>query len=81
MAAGYFEVGNIEGRGFDFALARYDTDGTLDSTFNSTGQVVTDIGGPTSRTGVGIQSDRKIVAAGFSDMNGTADFALTRYFP
>ena len=80
MAAGYFEVGNIEARGFDFALARYDTDGTLDSTFNSTGQVVTDIGGPTSRT-ASASSRMEIVAAGFSDVNGTADFALTRYFP
>jgi uncharacterized delta-60 repeat protein len=81
VAAGYFEVPNIEGRGFDFALARYNTDGTLDRTFNSTGQVVTDIGGADVAESVGIQSNGKIVAAGVSDVSGTSDFALTRYFP
>jgi uncharacterized delta-60 repeat protein len=80
VAAGYIEVPDIEGRGFDFALARYNSDGTLDSTFNSTGQVVTDIGGADVAYGVGIQSDGKIVAAGVS-VNETSDFALTRYFP
>jgi len=81
VAAGYIEFPDVQGRGFDFALARYDTDGTLDRTFDSTGQVVTDIGGADVAYGVGIQSNGKIVAAGFSDVNGTSDFALTRYFP
>ena len=66
----------------DFALARYNTDdGTLDTTFNSTGKVVTNIGGFEIAYGVGIQSDGKIVAAGYSDVNGTSDFALLRYLP
>jgi uncharacterized delta-60 repeat protein len=41
---GDMSISYIEHRGFDFALARYNTDGTLDPTFNSTGKVVTDIG-------------------------------------
>jgi uncharacterized delta-60 repeat protein len=81
VAAGYVEFPDVQGRGFDFALARYDTDGTLDRTFNSTGQVVTDIGGADVAFAVGIQPNGKIVAAGFSDVNGTSDFALTRYLP
>ena len=44
-------------------------------------KVVTNIGGFDVAYGVGIQPDGKIVAAGFSDVNGTSDFALTRYFP
>jgi uncharacterized delta-60 repeat protein len=79
VVAGSFDDGNREGP--DFALARYNTDGTPDSTFNSTGRVVTDIGGFDVAYGVGIQSDGKIVAAGFSDVNGTSDFALARYIP
>jgi uncharacterized delta-60 repeat protein len=79
VAAGWFDDGNREGP--DFALARYNTDGTSDGTFNSTGKVVTDIGGFDVGYAVGIQSDGKIVAAGFSDVNGTSDFALLRYLP
>ena len=79
VAAGWFDDGNREGP--DFALARYNTDGTSDSTFNSTGKIVTNIGGFDVAYGVGIQSDGKIVAAGFSDVNGTSDFALARYLP
>jgi len=79
VTAGAFADGTSEGS--DFALARYNTDGTLDRTFNSTGKVVTDIGGFDAAYGVGIQPDGKIVAAGFSDVSGTSDFALTRYFP
>ena len=48
---------------------------------NSTGQVVTDIGGADVAYAVGIQPNGKILTAGFSDVNGTSDFALTRYFP
>ncbi len=79
VAAGWFDDGNREGP--DFALARYNTDGASDGTFNSTGKIVTDIGGFDVAYGVGIQSDGKIVAAGFSDVNGTSDFALLRYLP
>ena len=79
VAVGSFDDGNREGP--DFALVRYNTDGTLDSTFNSTGKVVTNIGGYDVAYGVGIQSDGRIVAVGFSDVNGTSDFALARYLP
>jgi uncharacterized delta-60 repeat protein len=79
VAAGWFDDGNREGP--DFALARYDTEGTLDNTFSPTGKVVTDIGGHDFIYGAGIQSDGKIVAAGYSDVNGTSDFALVRYLP
>ena len=49
----------------DFALARYNTNGTLDDTFNGTGKVTTDFfGGYDSARAVAIQSDGKIVAGG-----------------
>lgn len=66
----------------DFALARYNNDGTLDNTFNSIGKVTTDLGG-TKDYGysVAIQTDGKIVVAGYNN-NGNVlnnDFALARY--
>ena len=79
VAAGWFDDGNRKGP--DFALARYNADRTSDRTFNSTGKVVTDIGGFDIAYGVDIQPDRNIVAAGFSDVKGTSDFALARYLP
>ena len=51
----------------DFALVRYNTDGSLDTSFDSDGKVTTAIGGSTDRAySVAIQSDGKIVAAGYS---------------
>lgn len=65
------------GSSYDFALARYNDDGTLDGTFGTGGKVVTDFaGGYDESLSVKIQSDGKIVAAGISD-NGK--FALARY--
>ncbi len=64
-----------------FALARYNTDGSLDSTFGIGGKVVTSIGGNTAgASDIAIQSDGKIVAAGISYSSGNSyKFALARY--
>src|SRR5579885_1516748 len=48
----------------DFALARYDADGSLDLSFGSGGRVVTDFGGDDEAFAVAVQSDGKIVVAG-----------------
>ena len=49
----------------DFALARYNEDGTLDSSFGSSGIVVTDFAGlPDFVDGLALQPDGKIVLAG-----------------
>lgn len=61
----------------DFALVRYNADGSPDSTFGSGGKVVTDIEGGFDRcTAICLQSDGKIVVAG-----GNTDFKLVRYNP
>jgi uncharacterized delta-60 repeat protein len=65
----------------DFALARYNPSGSLDSTFGAGGKVMTDFGGNVDIVrGIVLQSDNKIVAAG-STVNGpgSSDFALARY--
>jgi uncharacterized delta-60 repeat protein len=61
--------------GPDFALARYNTDGSLDMTFGAGGKTVTPLGGDDKVLGLVIQGDGKIVAAG----HASTDFALVRY--
>jgi uncharacterized delta-60 repeat protein len=64
-----------------FALARYNTDGTLDSTFGGDGKVTTELAGGIA-SAVAIQADGKIVAAGETRRaSGDFLFALARYRP
>ena len=65
----------------DFALARYSTDGSLDTSFSCDGKQVTDFGNNQDGAhGVAIQSDGRIVVAGNSFSPTTAnDFAVARY--
>ncbi len=69
------------GTDFDFALARYDGDGALDPSFGGDGKVTTALGaGDDFATGVVVQPDGKIVAAGWTT-DGNGRFALARYLP
>ncbi len=62
----------------DFALLRYNTDGSLDTTFDGDGIVTTDFGDSDDLVySMMVQGDGKILVAGSSDM----DFALVRYNP
>ena len=63
----------------DFALARYTKSGALDAGFGTGGKVLTDLGSTDVASAVAVQPDGKIVVAGFSDANGSSDFALARY--
>ena len=49
-----------------FALARYNTDGSLDASFDTDGRVTIDFAGGTfdEAYGVGVQADGRIVAVG-----------------
>src|SRR5262249_14006328 len=68
-----------------FALARYNEDGSLDTSFSSDGKLITDFTGSISEaiSAVGIDSQGRIVVAGYAgvlDATGTSDkFALARY--
>lgn len=67
----------------DFALARYNKDGSLDNTFGNKGRITTDFyGGIDDVFGLVIQPDGKIIAAGRAISRITYDdFALARYNP
>lgn len=64
----------------DFALARYNPDGSLDISFDNDGMVTTDFNNsPDKASAVVVQSDGKIVLAGFTNTGSASDFALVRY--
>jgi uncharacterized delta-60 repeat protein len=71
-----------QGPSWDFALARYNTNGSLDTSFNGTGKVTTAIGTIDDEAfALVLQPDGKLVAAGYSYTGAatTYDFALVRY--
>lgn len=63
----------------NFALIRLNTNGTLDTTFDTDGKVTTDVGGNDIANGVTIDSGGRIVAAGSAFVGGSANFAVARY--
>jgi uncharacterized delta-60 repeat protein len=80
VAAGFARIGQTSA---NFALVRYNVDGSLDSTFGTGGKVTTPIGGgkAASINALALQADGKLVAAGVaSNAAGSAtQFALARY--
>jgi uncharacterized delta-60 repeat protein len=76
-------AGSVSTTGGDFAVARYNSNGTLDSTFDLDGKVTTDLGSTADQAyGVTVQADGKILVVGSSgdsmavvryNSNGTLD--------
>jgi uncharacterized delta-60 repeat protein len=76
VVAGY----SYNGLDNDFAILRYNIDGTLDNTFDSDGSVLTAIGSSNDlANSLSIQSDGKILVAGQSYIGSVSNFALARY--
>ena len=67
------------GAGADFALMRFNPDGTADTSFDGDGRVTTNITGYDSVTALAIQPDGKIVAAGVTNAANNSNFAVARY--
>ncbi|MCA9060270.1 MAG: hypothetical protein KDA85_17295, partial [Planctomycetaceae bacterium] len=64
----------------DFALVRYNADGSLDTSFSSDGIVTTAVGSATDwGLSVAVQDDGRILVAGRSNNGSNDDFALVRY--
>ena len=76
VAAGYSDNGS----NYDFALVRYNSDGSLDTSFGSGGVVTTGVGAAYDYAYALVQqADGKLVAAGRSNNGSNNDFALVRY--
>ena len=77
IAAGYA----YNSSGYDFALVRYNIDGTLDSSFGTSGEVATVVGTSGGKAfSTALQPDGKIVVAGIAWVGGTDNnFSLVRY--
>lgn len=76
---------SYNGHNFDFALARYNKNGSLDTSFGRKGRVTTDFHAFDSGRGVVLQTDGRMVAAGVAggDVHegGNPVFAIARYKP
>jgi len=82
VTTGYCEMGGATGQ--DLCVARYNTDGSLDTTFDSDGRVTTGIApgtGYDGAEGIVLQPDGKIVIAGYCNMGGLSgpDGCLARF--
>ncbi|MFN2502617.1 MAG: carboxypeptidase regulatory-like domain-containing protein, partial [Pyrinomonadaceae bacterium] len=75
------EVSLSGGSTYDFALWRFNANGSLDADFGTGGRITTDFANGSDRANAAaLQSDGKIVLAGFtSNLIGSTDFALARY--
>ncbi len=77
IAAGYIYLG---GNDYDFAIARYNSNGSLDTSFDDDGKVLTNVlGSFDTLNDIALQPDGKIVAAGYSSNGFGYAFALVRY--
>ena len=76
LVAGYA----FNGAKNDFAVVRYNPNGTLDTTFNGIGIVTTAVGASNDEAfGMAVQSDGKIILAGQSFNGVDTDIAFVRY--
>ena len=75
LLAGEVAIGGLERQ---YAIARLDTEGNLDATFDGDGRVTTDVGtGWDIAYAIAVQADGKIVAAGSTG----SDISVVRYNP
>lgn len=63
----------------NFLLARFNANGSPDTSFDTDGMLTTLIGTAAQATGIALQSDGKIVAVGFANVGGADHFAVARY--
>jgi uncharacterized delta-60 repeat protein len=80
LVAGFAQV---SGFNYDFALARYNPNGSFDTTFGGDGKVTTDFfGGDDGALSMALHPDGYIYAAGaFYSAGQGYDFGLARYYP
>jgi uncharacterized delta-60 repeat protein len=76
VVAGYAS----NGLNYDFGLARYNNNGTLDTSFGASGRISTDfLGQDDEASDLLLQPDGKIIAVGLTREGNNFNFALARY--
>ncbi|MCP4210277.1 MAG: BspA family leucine-rich repeat surface protein, partial [Halieaceae bacterium] len=77
LVAGSAKFGAV----YDFALARYNVDGSLDTSFDGDGWATAEYGSWTQDKGYSgtVQNDGKILVAGTTNNGSTYDFTLVRF--
>ena len=78
LLAGFSGTGSYNA----LALARYNADGSLDTSFDGDGKVTTPVYATFTnqdKASIAIQSDGKILVSGYSNFGATDDFVLVRY--
>ena len=77
LLAGYCNIGVSNE---DFCIARFNSDGTLDTTFGSGGKVIQPIGSANDKGfSLAIQSDGKILLGGYCLNGSNTDFCIARF--
>lgn len=74
---GKIAVGGYTTNNVDFAVARYNADGTLDTSFGEGGKVTTDFNSYGVIYALALDKDENLVATGYNDAN----FGVARYQP
>lgn len=64
---------------FDFSVVRVNSNGTIDNSFGTNGIIVHSIGVADGINSVLLQTDGKILAAGYAMINNIRNFTLARY--
>jgi uncharacterized delta-60 repeat protein len=75
----FLAAGTVTAANQDFALMRYNADGSLDTTFGTNGYITTDFGADEMANAVAVQADGKIVVAGHTTGGMHGDIAMARY--
>jgi len=71
--------GTVNGLFNDFALVRFNSNGTIDTSFGTGGKVLTDFGVSAQADSVAVQADGTILVGGFANIDGGYNFELVRY--
>jgi uncharacterized delta-60 repeat protein len=74
-------VGSLAMNGSQFAIVRYTKDGSLDTSFDGDGIVLTQFGTSAGARAVYVQPDGKILVAGSVSNGSATDFGVVRYNP
>ncbi len=75
VVAGYADISGD----YDFAVVRFNSNGTLDTSFDGDGIVTLDFGNYDTANAIALQPDGKIIVAGYAIIGGYTDFAVVRY--